>query len=293
MPTVCLDDHTPDSVLPIEHEHAALYADMTAIGRRVAGGSSVVFAACARNCGPVLRANLWRLEQIAKEFREWSAVVVENDSTDGTKQLLAEWSAAHASTAVLTRDNGRPHLHGFEHERMQALAEYRNAYLEWIRKHAPHTDYVVVLDLDVWGGYSGVTNGIGWLDVGKAGGMASVSAFQARMHGHDLHWLHYDQFAFRWLGWQRRMEPWFHSWLPPAGARPIGVCSAFGGLAVYHWSAIRDAAYAAPGGDCEHVGLHRSMNGTMHLNPSQRVIVHWEPTDAGEHGDDQRAGVPR
>jgi len=296
--TVNLEDHTPESVAPPDPVWANDYEVSLSDGRLHARDSTVVFAGCARNCGPVLRANLWRIEQMGAAFADWAAVIVENDSTDGTKECLDEWAMMPGGLRTIVHlDNGRPRLHGFEPERMQAMAEYRNAYLHVIRDQHPRADYVVVLDLDIWGGYGGLLAGISELaNNPAAAGMASVSLFQARVQGGDLHWLHYDQFAFRWFDWSRRLDSWFPAWLPPVGAPPLRVKSAFGGMAVYEASRLLACEYTAVDGDCEHVGLHRQMEdrgGRVYLNPSQRVIVSWEPhDDGGRDGHDQRAGVP-
>lgn len=295
---VDLADHTPDSVLPPDPEFADQYQVVTEDGARRAATMSAVFVGLARDCGAVLPANLWRIEEMGRQFRSWSAVVVENDSTDNTKEILDAWARSRDHCHVLTADNGRPHLHGFEKERMHALAEYRGMYHSFVREHYANSSVVVVLDLDVWGGYGGLLNGIGWLGrLGRdVGGMASTSVFQARVHTGELIWLHYDQFAWRWQGWRNRMyEPWWPLWLPPVGSRPIEVCSSFGAMAVYRTHAFLASRYWSDDGDIEHVGLHRDMADagyTMWHNPSQRVVMLWEPTDAGCDGDDQRGAVP-
>ena len=295
--TVNLEDHTPESVAPPDPVWASEYEVANLNGMDIAADATVVFAGCARNCGPVLRANLWRIEQMGAAFADWAAVIVENDSTDGTKECLDEWAAAGRNRTVIHCDNGRPHLHGFEPERMQAMAHYRNTYLGAIRQRHPRADYVVVLDLDVWGGYGGLLAGISELaNNPAAAGMASVSLFQTRVQGGERHWLHYDQFAFRWFDWSKRLDSWFPAWRPPVGAPPLQVKSAFGGMAVYRAGALLACDYIANDGDCEHVGLHRdiaAIGGQVYLNPSQRVIVSWEPhDDGGRDGHDQRAGVP-
>ena len=297
MLTVDLEDFTPDKVLPPDSEFASQYESLTADGECRMRDMSVVFAGCARDCGPVLKANLWRLEEMGRQFRSWSAVVVENDSTDGTKDTLDAWSRAYDHCHVITADNGRPHLHGFEKERMAALAEYRGMYHRFIREQYADASVVVVVDLDVWGGYAGLANGIGWLGrLGpRVGGLASTSLFQATVHTSEKLWLHYDQFAWRWQGWRNRMyERWWPLWIPPVGSMPIQVCSSFGGMAVYRTAAFLDGRYWSDDGDIEHVGLHRDMakrGWSMWHNPSQRVVVLWEPADAGQHGDTQRDGV--
>jgi hypothetical protein len=125
-----------------------------------------------------------------------------------------------------------------------------------------------------------------------ATGMASVSLYQAdakTVDGTERLWLHYDQWAFRQHGWQTRFGRWFPTWVPPCGAEPIRVCSAFGGMAVYRSNIFYRCQYA--GGDCEHVPFHREMKrfGNMYLNPASVSAMHWLPPEAdngGQHGND-------
>lgn len=290
--TIDVEEWTPDKVLPIDEEFVDDHKRHTKHGQAIAARSRVVFAACARTVGPVLKANLWRVEEMGRQFRSWSAVVVENDSTDDTRETLDLWARSRDGHChVIGTNNRRPHLHGFQPERMQALAEYRNQYLEFITENIA-ADYVVVLDLDVWGGYAGLMDSIGRLDsrVLDLAGVASTSVFQATVHTGDRMWLHYDQFAYRAAGWRNRMyQPYFPMWLPPPGSPMIDVYSAFGGMAVYRYHAIKGTRYASPDGDCEHVWLHRTMRARglcMAHNPAQRVVVSWEPHNGRRHGND-------
>jgi glycosyltransferase involved in cell wall biosynthesis len=287
--------HPPESVLPVDPEFAALYADVACEGAVVAARSKVVVCGLARNIGHILPLTLQRIDRLGQSFGDWSLVVVENDSTDDTKEILREVADANPGRVVCDmRDLGRPYLRGFEPARVQAYAEYRNRYRELAREHYPDADYVIPIDLDAWGGWSdsGVLNGIGWLNrIERAACMASVSLFRdPRMRiGDHAVWAHYDQWAFRWQGWQNRLDEWFVFWRPPPGSHPLQVNSAFGGLAIYKAKPFWDHEYASDDGDIEHVGLHRRMiaNGWgVFLNPAQRCVMMWM-SDGGDHGNDQ------
>lgn len=292
----------PDRIHPVAYEFGALFADVACEGALIAARSSVVFVGMARSIGGILPASIERIEQMAAHFAAWGAVVIENDSNDNTKDVLHAWQEKRPENVIASCDDlDRPHLHGFELDRVKAYAEYRNKYLALARSRWPDADYVIAVDLDAWGGWSrhGMINGIGWLArIADAGGMASTSIYQLRDTEGALHWAHYDQWAFRWHGWvQEKMEMWFSVWLPPPGALPIRVRSAFGGMCIYRAAAIYGAAYNGET-DIEHVGLHRDMEKQgygMYLNPGQRVLMHWlteEQSDGDEHGNDKCSDVP-
>ena len=292
--------HEPDAAAPVDHEFSAVYADACCEGALHAAKSKLAVVGLARDIAGILPRTLKRIGETVRHFADWRAFVVENDSTDGTKDVLREWFDEHPENVVVQMcDNGRPHLHGFERDRVVALADYRNRCRELVREHYPEADYVLAVDLDAWSGWSvhGVINGMGWHQrLPKAGCLASVSLFK---HAGTLiegkaPWAHYDNWAFRGIGWTPRFGPWFTFWIPPVGAPPIQVNSAFGGLAIYKTQPYLEAEYSGDNGDCEHVNYHREMQSKgwqIFLNPAQRCVMHWlpdeEPSDGRDHGDHQ------
>ena len=294
---------TPDDVSKVDPEFTTLYADVTCEGALIAARSRVAFVGLARDCVQALPANLALLEETARHFESWSAFVFENDSTDGTRELLEQWAAKNPeNVAVQCVTNGKPRLGGFEVERVLAMADYRKRCQDVVRETMPDVDYVIVVDLDAQGGWSlhGVINGIGWHAAqAKLGCLGSVSLcfHPGVMINGKPSWCHYDAWAYRWIGWQARMGPWFTMWLPPVGAPPIECNSVFGGLAIYKREAYLQGTYGLDG-DCEHVGLHRtmqSMGWRIAINPSQRTLMDWadaETTDGGRNLDDQYRAVP-
>jgi glycosyltransferase involved in cell wall biosynthesis len=293
----------PDVALPVDYEFAGVYADAVCEGALVAARSKVCIVGLARNIGGILPVSISRIEETVRHFAAWKAVVFENDSEDDTKAVLSQWAADDPEHVVVQLvNNGRPHLHGFEQARVVAMADYRNRCREMVREHMPDADYVIVLDLDAWGGWSvhGIINGIGWHSrIPKAACMASTSLFKHRgtLIDGKAPWAHYDNWAYRWLGWATRIGPWFTFWLPPPGAPPIEVNSAFGGCGIYKTQPYLEAEYSGDNGDCEHVNFHRTMKNkgwTIYLNPAQRCVMTWladedeEPSDGGQHRDHQR-----
>ena len=275
--------HAPDYLAPVEDEWLTDFNTATMLGRDKAAQSSVVFVGMARSIDGVLPWSIERIQEIGKSFASWHAVVVENDSNDGTKDVLHAWQASDpARVRVTCADYGRPHLHGFERDRVERYAQYRNEGRLMAQEIAPNADYVIVLDLDAWGGYShlGVLNSICWLErILTAGCMASVSLFEMLDNLGETHLSHYDQWAYRALhSWTPRMEAWFTRWIPPVGSPPLLVKSAFGGLAVYKAAPFYASHYYSEEGDIEHVGLHKSLKANgydVFLNPSSRVTMQW------------------
>jgi hypothetical protein len=272
------------------------------VGESVWRDSDVAFVGLARSCAPWLKENLSLLEQLAAGCRSWKSHVETNDNEDNTDQVLADFCRQHSQATFTSQRLNRQHFTTeFAGRRTEALAEYRTACQRWVRECAAEADYVVVIDLDAWGGWSnrGLLNGIGWMrDMPDAYGMASVSllqhpAFQTNASGETqlvAAWLHYDCWALRlnsyWDDYTNGLGGWKHQWLPPVGSPPVPVCSAMGGLTIY-----RTAAYLAgkyDGADCEHVTFHESIAAAtgqrLYLNPSQRCLMRW--LDGGQHGKD-------
>jgi hypothetical protein len=278
----------PEDFWLIEPGYQEQYDRYCRIGRETAANSRVAFVAIARNAMPHLANTLPLIEETAGRFREQMLYVFENDSIDGTDKVLDEFAVVRQWVTVEHATLGREDLRGFQPDRTIALAEYRNRCRLWVEKHAPHVDFVVVLDTDPHGGFSpdGVLNSVGWLAeymgstqrISQPGGMASYSLY-VRNDGGNVGVAQYDAWAARLNWWEDRKEKpgghqWFHLLMPPVGSEPIQMNSCFGGLAVYQRAAYLSGNYA--GGDCEHVAFHKSMRRAgygMYLNPGCRYAA--------------------
>jgi hypothetical protein len=293
MPVITLDEiaaHRPDVLLPPDVEFVEAYAYHVLTGREFAAESSVALVAICRNAMPWLPQTLRLVEETGAMFRSWSCYIHENDSTDGTKGILAGWHDGGQRVASMS-DNGRPHLsHTIATERTHALAEYRTACQQWVRDREP-VDYVIVFDTDAWGGWSvdGLATSVAHMEDDDSWyGLASYSWGELDMPGGRFA-MHYDAFAARMNHWRRRDQQWLHHWHPAVGSYPVEFNSAFGQLAVYDRETYVRGTYS--GDDCEHVTFHRSIaDANPHrrfgLNPSSRCVSFWVPTHGGQHGGD-------
>jgi hypothetical protein len=276
-----IEAHRPDVLLPPDAEFSRDYVRDVKHGRHAAADATVALVAICRNAMPFLPQTLRLVEETGSMFREWSAFIYENDSTDETKDVLSEWADGqqrHASLNV----NGRPHLNGtIEPVRTHALAEYRAACQEFVR-HGETPGFVIVFDTDAWGGWSvdGVATSVAQLAADRSWyGLASYSWAEVMQPAGPTP-IHYDAFAARLNHWQRRDQNWFHVWHPPIGSPPVEFRSAFGQLAVYRGERFLQGRYS--GEDCEHVMFHRSIaanGGRFGLNPSSRSVSFWVPQE--------------
>ena len=65
---------------------------------------SIVFAGCARNCQSYLPAVLNNIERIRSLFATSAMLVCENDSTDNTRDILADWGRSAPNFTLLNLD---------------------------------------------------------------------------------------------------------------------------------------------------------------------------------------------
>lgn len=281
--------HHPDVLLPPDPEFVEDYALDVTMGRMQAKEQTVALVAICRNAMPWLPRTLELVEQTGAMFRDWSAFIYENDSTDDTKDVLAGWSDGKRRHASINT-NGRPHLNFTTATvRTHALAEYRATCQQFV-KNGERPDFVIVFDTDPWGGWSadGVATSVFHLNADRS--LYGLAAYSWGEWGIGTP-IHYDAFAARLNHWRQRDQQWFHHWHPPVGSHPVEFRSAFGQMAVYRTGRFLEGTYR--GDDCEHVCLHRSIEAAaahdagehtrLALNPSMRCVSFWVP-DEVKHG---------
>lgn len=275
--------YSPDEVLPVHHEWADLFKEVTEEGRERASISHITICGMARNIGGILPVTFARLGELTEHFKDFGIVIVENDSTDDTKAILKKLTDSNPGRVYCSiNDFNWPHLHGFEPERVQRYAMLRNMYREAIFGKFPGTDIILAVDLDCWGGWSidGLLNGVGWMRRYKdAACMASTSLYQGLMIGSEMQFGHYDTWALRVHSWDEPLMAWKTAWLPPPGSPPVELFSAFGAAAFYRPEAFATTEYVSINGDIEHAGLHQQMiadGWKIYLNPAQRSLMTWQ-----------------
>lgn len=251
-------------------EHKSCYFENVHLGKDICKSSKIAVVSLARNCEKNLQNSI---DQIVKlQSKDFKLFVYENNSTDGTKDILNDNKNKQITISLNTDESA--YLKDRSRERTKNLACYRNKCLDWVRQNCPRFDYALVLDLDADAGFSidGIYNSISWLQkIKNSAGMGSYSLCYR-----DGKFVHYDIFAIRVNGWRSSPkvitdgELSFINYHPKVGCKPLSFYSCFGGLAVYNMRCFLDGNYDGSLG-CEHVWFHKSMRDKgheMYLNPN-------------------------
>lgn len=244
---------------------------------------SVVICALARDCGESLVLNIPKIEQLRKRFSSSAIVIVENDSKDNTKDLLFNWSKNSRGVHIISHDyntltippvsaaNPYP---GTSLERISKMASYRNIYVDWLENSSVKYDLVIVIDVDVRDFNENlILESIdsapkGW------GGIFANGFTDTRVFGKPIYTMYHDMYAFA----ERipHQKPFFtykelfkakkdmNSKL--AENEYLPVISAFGGIGIYQYDAIKGLKYeTTENGDpyleavCEHVSFNSNV----------------------------------
>lgn len=120
---------------------------------------SVAICMLARDCKSALEKNIQKIEKLRRYFFKSYVVIIENDSKDGTKDVLHNWSKTSKNIFVISEDTGKitippadvdGHLRGMSEYRISKMAGFRNKYLDFVSIHDATIDYLINIDIDVY-----------------------------------------------------------------------------------------------------------------------------------------------
>jgi len=278
LPTCLVREGPPDfmpfdeGVFPVSLRHAGEYLRACNRGYARMRQCRVVITGLCRDIEHLLPATILRFERLSALFADSRFVIYENDSRDGTAALLRQWAAHNRRVASLTEHHNDP-INPVRRcaSRASRMAYYRDRCQHEILGRYGHFDVVIVLDMDLVGGWSedGVANTFGhdgWDVMGSNGMIYRRSGFAINQVRQYDTWAYRQDDSLRPLT-SARVAPR----VPARGEPPIRIGSCFGGLGAYRMEAFAAGTYA--GGDCEHVTFHRSLRdrgfSRIFLNPSQ------------------------
>ena len=107
--------------------------------------ATCVIIGAARNIATKLPNTLDQINKIVPLWKEAAVVIAENGSTDGTKQILANYkTSAKHRTDILTLDSTANQIQA----RTARLAHVRTKLLEHVHTQISSFDYILMVDLD-------------------------------------------------------------------------------------------------------------------------------------------------
>lgn len=264
-------------------------------GRARMKNSEVAICALIRDGEKALERNIPAINELVECFNKCDVVIVENDSIDRTKELLLSWKEEVAFVHLIMQNFGSSTIPGpvrashpkaryFSCSRIEKMASYRNLYMEFISRNLD-PDYVIMIDLDIYHfTLEGVCSSFGYED------WDSISANGRKLTPRNiLRPYYFDTYALleideelpmRYPDLIRKQKKYSKlSW----GDKPVKVKSAFNGLCIYPWDAIKNLRYRSiPNDDsivsclCEHVDFHLQMAqkgcDKHFINPSMELI---------------------
>jgi glycosyltransferase involved in cell wall biosynthesis len=234
--------------------------------------SKVLICGITRDNERTIRGTLKRIDKLKKRFEDYRIVIYENDSIDGTKELLESWAKKDEKIILISENRkiesamkqGGP----FGVKRFQVLAECRNKYRDVInRPEFEDFDKVIIVDMDLknWD-LDGIAHSFAQSD------WDMIFAFGKTPQG-----LYWDTLAYRdeehpdTLN-DANQRHILHTKLKKDANHPmIPAHSGFGGIAIYNKKAFKMCKYDGSK-DCEHISLHQCMrdNGLykIYMNPA-------------------------
>lgn len=284
-----------DDLLPPSPEFLDNYRSNIKTGQEFCKSLNITFVGLVRNLESSLYENINFLQSLGSSiFKHSNIVVFENDSTDSTKNILSILKRMLGDELhIFINDFGAPIFNSSmpidqarSNERTTNLANYRNICKSYIKENLSDTKYTIVIDLDFKQiSINGLFNTFGILAQNPDITAMVGNAYELKnlFHKEKKNLWNYDSWAFRHTWWNDKAleiswyDPmlWFGFWIPAPGLPTIKVNSAFGGMAVYPTDIYISTDYE--GYDCEHVCFHKNLyktpNFSLHLNPSQIILL--------------------
>lgn len=290
--------YTPDSfyVLP---QYKSTHDEFIRYGFNKMREKTIVICTLLRDIAPKLQEIRLRAERLGKSFRDYRILVVENDSSDGSRSLLKKWRENNSRVIILgcgvnskdddcrlPRASVKTDGHGIDRNRIEKMTLLRQIYLDYVKKELPNFDYAVVWDMDIIGTVylDGVANTIGHFDHPSSPTKDADAICAYGIYRWGMVTLYYDTYA------HVDKDDKFHIDLKTVhdikkglgvqysrGHPPLPVVSCFSGFTIYKISSLLDSnvVYDMSPPDnleCEHVRLHRHLS-KVYLNPSMIHFV--------------------
>jgi hypothetical protein len=228
--------------------------DLFEAGKKKASKLNLAICSIVRDCEQNLKKNIVVMDKIRSFFKSSVVIIFENDSIDKTGEVLRAWSDRDKKVFVVSdqnkgvtipaRDIGGVNKY-YSEFRISRMVGFRNRYLEKLEIIDFKPDFVIIVDFDVSKIYlDGIIKSFAisdeW-DVICANGTSLSPRLRKRYH---------DAYALVEMGKEEMPQTEetilenSYKWSFLAKGQPlIPVYSAFGGLSIYRYEAIRSVKY--------------------------------------------------
>lgn len=226
-----------------------------------------VFCGIAKNVANVVRHSITYVEEAAKLFSDYKVVIYENDSTDGTLDILLEWQKNNENVVIISEILNAP-----PQRDLNIMAYARNKYLDYVKKYYNDYDILIVFDMDFihpWD-YDGIRESLDYIDLWNS--VCSYGVFNSN----DLRL--YDAFAYidydgalnaNHPNYWTEYVPSVQISYPDNILKPVLSC--FGGLAIYKIKELMSCDYKSVLNGCEHIPFNLCV-GNMYMNTNQKIF---------------------
>lgn len=257
--------------------------------------SSVFICGIVRNAEKRLKNNLPVVEDLISAFKDGRAFIYENDSNDNSKAVLTDWATRFPDQIEVSLNNNvsfpepSPMKEGvnqfFSRNRIEKMVWLRNKYLDYVESTGWNGDYFIVVDLDV--AHLDVKSILASFDVGQDWDAISAYGYS---YSPKLKERYHDTYAYcpagraydnpqtekDIYGCQKDFEIFKRT------GKLMPVSSAFGGLTIYRWEAIKGLRYRLEMNNdnrvecyCEHKSMYHQMYergfSKFFINPQMRL----------------------
>jgi hypothetical protein len=256
--------------------------------------SKIIICSIVRNCGKSLSHNIHVINDLCDLANDYQVIIFENDSKDNTKSVLKKWSEERENIYINSKDlnvgNTIPNQKKssvnpfYSKIRIDKMAMYRNQYMEYIDKMNIIGDFLIVVDLDVINiELDGIIDSFrlkrDW-DAISANGISMSPRLTRRYH---------DSYALVEVGFENipqteesiKRSQYRFSFLRK-GLPLFKVFSAYGGLVIYRFEAVKGLRYSVLSNNdkrvevrCEHFGFHHQMQqrgfDKIFINPNMEI----------------------
>jgi hypothetical protein len=285
--------YTPD-IFSMTLDAEKEYLRLVSKGSIYAKQKRVIIATMLRDVEKKVPEIIKKAERVGKLFGDYVILIVENDSLDGTRERLIEWSRKNSKVSILGCGYNtleKCHLsfpktqgHNIDRGRIQKMVTLRNIYLNEIKRYYSDFDFVVMWDLDAVGSVylDGIEHTLGYLSENSDVDVVCANG----IYRWGLFTLFYDTYALLHKGEEFNIEDKiYHDIRKGAwemkyqrGDAPVEVDSCFSGFAIYRTSSlVPDSVFydmtPPPNIECEHVRLNKKIGGKKVMNPSMLFLL--------------------